>query len=328
MTITKDSYQFGIEPAHIIDTTNIRVTEGDVPTLADPQVYAYSLAKLVKTMLNSVLREAEENIPFPVELLPARNSLPTPIIAHTLADRSVLVPVRGGKPPEVVTAPAGSEITVEPIEQAIMVSHITKVWDHKTATGYTQGTLQQDAVNISESVVRTINAKMVETLESSKLLKTVTAPALSGTLTQKADAIMDALYENTESSFGSQVTDYGVIVHESHLKALSRLAAKQGFSGEDAIKDMLGTDLAYYNGEDRGVFMLAKGFTALSFGCFRHDGEHITVVLSRDGDSQSHSLEIFGKVFVVAEAATTIKMGEGVKPAVLPVVKRIKFTGE
>lgn len=68
-------------------------------------------------MLNGVLKDAQENIPFPVELLPTRNSLPTPIIAHTLADRSVVVPVRGGTAPAVVTAAAGSEITVEPIEK-------------------------------------------------------------------------------------------------------------------------------------------------------------------------------------------------------------------
>ncbi len=181
-------------------------------------------------------------------------------------------------------------------------------------------------MNICENVVRTINSKMVDVLESSKLLKTVELPVLTGSLTAKADTIMDALYENTESSFGSEVTDYGIIAHESHLKALSRLAAKQGFGGEDAIVDMLGTDIAYYNGEDRGVFMMAKRFTALSFGCFRHDGEHVTVVLSRDGDSQSHDLEILGKVFVVAEAATTIKMDTGPATAVLPVVKRLNFT--
>ncbi len=215
---------------------------------------------------------------------------------------------------------------VEPIEQAILISEQTKLWDAKSSTGFTQGTLQQDAMNICENVVRTINARMVDVLESSKLLKTVELPVLTGSLTAKADAIMDALYENTESSFGSEVSDYGIIAHESQLKALSRLAAKQGFSGEDAIVDMLGTDIAYYNGEDKGVFMLAKRLTALSFGCFRHDGENITVVLSRDGDSQSHDLEILGKVFVVAEAATTIKMGTGSAAAVLPVVKRLKFT--
>ncbi|EOT1670040.1 hypothetical protein ACNQFU_003961, partial [Escherichia coli] len=191
---------------------------------------------------------------------------------------------------------------------------------------FTQGTLQQDAMNICENVVRTINARMVDVLESSKLLKTVELPVLTGSLTAKADAIMDALYDNTEPSFGSEVSDYGIIAHESHIKALSRLAAKQGFGGEDAIVDMLGTDIAYYNCEDRGVFMMAKRFTALSFGCFRHDGANITVVLSRDGDSQSHSLEILGKVFVVAEAATTVKMGTGSATAVLPVVKRLKFT--
>lgn len=175
-------------------------------------------------------------------------------------------------------------------------------------------------------MVRTINSKMVDVLESSKLLKTVELPVLTGSLTAKADTIMDALYEYTESSFGSEVTDYGIIAHESHLKALSRLAAKQGFGGEDAIVDMLGTDIAYYNGADRGVFMMAKRFTALSFGCFRHDGENITVVLSRDGNTQSHDLEILGKVFVVAEAATTVKMGTGSAAAVLPVVKRLSFT--
>ncbi len=238
----------------------------------------------------------------------------------------MVVPVRGGKRPEVVTVPSGTEITVEPIEQAILVSHQTKLWDQKSSTGFTRGTLQQDALNICDNVVRTINSKMVDVLESSKLLKTVELPVLTGSLTAKADTIMDALYENTESSFGSEVTDYGIIAHESHLKALSRLAAKQGFGGEDAIVDMLGTDIAYYNGADRGVFMMAKRFTALSFGCFRHDGENITVVLSRDGNTQSHDLEILGKVFVVAEAATTVKMGTGSAAAVLPVVKRLSFT--
>ena len=220
------------------------------------------------------------------------------------------------------SGPDGTQTTLT----AILISEQTKLWDAKSSTGFTQGTLQQDAMNICENVVRTINARMVDVLESSKLLKTVELPVLTGSLTAKADAIMDALYENTESSFGSEVSDYGIIAHESQLKALSRLAAKQGFSGEDAIVDMLGTDIAYYNGEDKGVFMLAKRFTALSFGCFRHDGENITVVLSRDGDSQSHDLEILGKVFVVAEAATTIKMGTGSATAVLPVVKRLKFT--
>ncbi|END7441806.1 hypothetical protein ABMU06_003946, partial [Shigella flexneri] len=235
MTI-KDAFQFGIEPVRITDTDNIQVNEG-LPTNADPQVYALQLAKTVKAMLNGVLKDAQENIPFPVEVLPTRNSLPTPIIAHTLADRSVVVPVRGGKRPEVVTAPSGTEITVEPIEQAILVSHQTKLWDQKSSTGFTRGTLQQDALNICDNVVRTINSKMVDVLESSKLLKTVELPALTGSLTAKADAIMDALYENTESSFGSEVSDYGIIAHESHLKALSRLAAKQGFGGEDAIVD-------------------------------------------------------------------------------------------
>ncbi|EHA9474018.1 TPA: hypothetical protein OQV10_004275, partial [Shigella flexneri] len=171
MTI-KDAFQFGIEPVRITDTDNIQVNEG-LPTNADPQVYALQLAKTVKAMLNGVLKDAQENIPFPVEVLPTRNSLPTPIIAHTLADRSVVVPVRGGKRPEVVTAPSGTEITVEPIEQAILVSHQTKLWDQKSSTGFTRGTLQQDALNICDNVVRTINSKMVDVLESSKLLKTV-----------------------------------------------------------------------------------------------------------------------------------------------------------
>lgn len=164
MNMTKNAFQFGIEPVHITDNDNLQVNEG-LPTNADPQVYALQLAKTVKAMLNGVLKDAQDNIPFPVEVLPTRNSLPTPIIAHTLADRSVLVPVRGG-----------------------------------------------------------------------------------------------------------------------------------------------------------------KRFTALSFGCFRHDGENITVVLSRDGNTQSHDLEILGKVFVVAEAATTVKMGTGSAAAVLPVVKRLSFT--
>ncbi|EHF0899393.1 hypothetical protein CT338_004368, partial [Shigella flexneri] len=68
MTI-KDAFQFGIEPVRITDTDNIQVNEG-LPTNADPQVYALQLAKTVKAMLNGVLKDAQENIPFPVEVLP------------------------------------------------------------------------------------------------------------------------------------------------------------------------------------------------------------------------------------------------------------------
>ncbi|MDF3559642.1 hypothetical protein LAV75_21325, partial [Shigella flexneri] len=46
----------------------------------------------------------------------------------------------------------------------------------------------------------------------------------------------------------------------------------------------------------------------------------------QDSRGGSHDLEILGKVFVVAEAATTVKMGTGSATAVLPVVKRLKFT--
>ncbi|MEZ1310081.1 hypothetical protein QVM76_14645, partial [Escherichia coli] len=73
---------------------------------------------------------------------------------------------------------------------------------------------------------------------------------------------------------------------------------------------------------------LHRCYSPISFTVIRNDGENITVVLSRDGDSQSHDLEILGKVFVVAEAATTIKMGTGSATAVLPVVKRLSFTKE
>ena len=45
MTI-KDAFQFGIEPVRITDTDNIQINEG-LPTNADPQVYAFELAKLV-----------------------------------------------------------------------------------------------------------------------------------------------------------------------------------------------------------------------------------------------------------------------------------------
>ncbi len=42
MTMTKDAFQFGIEPVRITDTDNIQINEG-LPTNADPQVYALEL---------------------------------------------------------------------------------------------------------------------------------------------------------------------------------------------------------------------------------------------------------------------------------------------
>ncbi|MGD2947602.1 hypothetical protein ACP81Z_29070, partial [Escherichia coli] len=54
MNMTKNAFQFGIEPVHITDNDNLQVNEG-LPTNADPQVYALQLAKTVKAMLNGVL---------------------------------------------------------------------------------------------------------------------------------------------------------------------------------------------------------------------------------------------------------------------------------
>ncbi len=47
MTMTKDAFQFGIEPVRITDTDNIQVNEG-LPTNADPQVYALQLRIFMK----------------------------------------------------------------------------------------------------------------------------------------------------------------------------------------------------------------------------------------------------------------------------------------
>ena len=75
MTMTKDAFQFGIEPVRITDTDNLQINEG-LPTNADPQVYALELAKLVKTMLNGVLKDALNRPGFPGECFICELRLP------------------------------------------------------------------------------------------------------------------------------------------------------------------------------------------------------------------------------------------------------------
>ncbi|HDW3265988.1 TPA: hypothetical protein RMM65_002955 [Enterobacter ludwigii] len=93
-----------------------------------------------------------------------------------------------------------------------------------------------------------------------------------------------------------------------------------------SIEEMLGTDFCSYNGEDKGVFLMPKAFTGLSFAPPKVDGEWFTTILTRDTDRQAFVLEIIGKLYILNEATTEIKDGIRKDAAVLPVVTNITFT--
>ncbi|WP_329486605.1 hypothetical protein [Citrobacter freundii] len=293
-----------------------------------PVVYAKTLESSLRIGLNGIKSDVESvNSVFPVKFLPNRTDVPTPIVRHLFNDRGAVVATNGDwSKPKKAVAMAGSEIFVEPANKAILLSYSIPLYDFKVESGFTHATLIGDMNNIVDNILKDINAKVASQLADSKLVRKVDGGKLEGKLFDKGQDVLDAITQATDSALGANVEDYGLVIHEDLVKALASVARRSGFGGEDGIEEMLGTDFCSYNGEDKGVFLMPKAFTGLSFAPPKVDGEWFTTILTRDTDRQAFVLEVIGKLYILNEATTEIKDGIRKDAAVLPVVTNITFT--
>lgn len=293
-----------------------------------PAIYAKTLESTLRQGLNAIKNDTQSvNSVFPVEFLPNRTDVPTPIIRHLFNDRTVVTATSGDwTKPQKATAMAGSEIMTEPANKAILLSYSIPLYDFKVESGFTHATLVGDMTNIIDNILKDINSKVAGQLADSKLVRKVDGGKLEGKLFDKGQDILDAITEATDSALGSEVNEYGLVIHEDLVKALVSVARRSGFGGEDGLEEMLGTDYCSYNGEDKGVFLMPKAFTGLSFAPPKVDNEWFTTILTRDTDRQAFVLEVIAKMYILNEASTQIKDGVHKADAILPVVTNITFT--
>ncbi|MCH6965032.1 hypothetical protein ACNAT0_24840 [Escherichia coli] len=92
------------------------------------------------------------------------------------------------------------------------------------------------------------------------------------------------------------------------------------------ISELVGTAVAPYSGDDRGVIILPKKYAMLSFRSTR-SGDLVNVLVTRDANRAGYDVELVGALDVMATGTVKVKTGafDTEAAASYPLVHVLKF---
>lgn len=299
-------------------------------------VHDYVIA--LEAALDSTLNDGEfiagldEDV-FPCEQRPVA-TLPTPIQRETLVSRSVRFMSNGVYNPDKNASTAqisgGSAVMVAPVvadaeskETGILFSAITHVSDFAMMGGWTGAGLAATATDLVDQYLRSLTSNVVDALLDAPDLQSTAVGALSGKASVQADDILDTIAVNLPFHLGSSLTDYTLMVPEKYEATLNRAAQKAGMT---EISELVGTAVAPYSGDDRGVILLPKKYAMLSFRSTR-EGDLVKVTVTRVPNKAGYDVELIGAVDVMATGSVKVKTGtfDTEAAASYPLVHVLKF---
>lgn len=270
---------------------------------------------------------------FPCEQRPFA-TLPTPINRETLTDRTVRFLSNGvynpAKNAPTTKVKGGQTLMVNPViadkdakETGILCSAITHVSDFAMMGGWTGAGLMATAADMVDQYLRNMTSKVVDVLLDAPDLQSTKVGALSGKASAQADDILDAVAVNLPFYLGSSLTDYTLLVPEKYEAILNRAAQKAGMT---EISELVGTAVAPYSGDDRGVIILPKKYAMLSFRSTR-SGDLVNVLVTRDANRAGYDVELVGALDVMATGTVKVKAGafDTEAAASYPLVHVLKF---
>ncbi|MDG0292928.1 hypothetical protein MXT29_10620 [Klebsiella pneumoniae] len=270
---------------------------------------------------------------FPCEQRPFA-TLPTPIYRETLTDRTVRFLSNGvynpAKNAPTTKVKGGQTLMVNPViadkdakETGILCSAITHVSDFAMMGGWTGAGLMATATDMVDQYLRNMTSKVVDVLLDAPDLQSTKVGALSGKASAQADDILDAVAVNLPFYLGSSLTDYTLLVPEKYEAILNRAAQKAGMA---EISELVGTAVAPYSGDDRGVIILPKKYAMLSFRSTR-SGDLVNVLVTRDANRAGYDVELVGALDVMATGTVKVKTGafDTEAAASYPLVHVLKF---
>ena len=280
----------------------------------DPAVYAQAMYEAADEYLNGDEWREAMDMAFPSEVRPFRSQPTAPQIA-LMDDRSVTFDPRetyDGRKVDKGEAKAGSLVAMESPDVGILVSGRVSIFDHTVQFGFTERSMEQTAEKLLNDLELNTAAKIAESLEGQPStvafrigLQEATEGFSSRTATMQAEAILDAIAASLDTSWGRDISEFGVLVPVRLRPILNRAAQR---AGAGSIDDLVGTRVQVYSGPDRGIFLAPKGFALLSF---REDqnGDPWKVELTRNSATQSWDLEISAVLDVMATAMVELKLG-------------------
>lgn len=290
----------------------------------DPLVYAQAMYEAADEHLNGTEWRENMNTAFPSEVRPF-GSVPTAPQVALMADRSVIFDPRktyDGRTVAKGSAVAGSLVSMEAPEVGILASARVSIFDHHIQFGFTEQSMEQTADKVLSDLELSMAGKIAESLEGQPSVSTTYVGALSGSPAAQAEDLLDLLAVHLDTSWGRDISEFGVLVPVALRPTLNRAAQRAGL--ED-IDELVGTRVQVYSGTDRGIFLVPKAFALLSF---REDqyGDVWRIELTRNASTQSWDLEVSAVVDVMATAMVEAKL-EGsdweTTPVALPIIKQL-----
>jgi hypothetical protein len=307
---------------------NVGLVRNAELTGSDPSVYVEVLADGLDDYLNSAEWYAAAMEASPCEIRP-NGAAPTPQALAILEDRSVEFDPRKTYAGETVNkgaVVAGQMLFTEPCKNAVAISHRVTILDHTIQAGFTEAAIQAAGGHMLLDIERTAAGHVAKILSEAgnEAVREFEVDKLTGKPMDQAEDLIDILATHLDTAVGASISDYSIMVHTSLVAVLERAAQR---AGRDDIEDLLGSLVQEYSGPNRGVFLLPKAFTSLSYRTGR-DGKVWNIVTTRNPGAQAWDLEIMAVVDVVAQGLVKAKVGgKGLETvdAAYPLITQIKF---
>jgi hypothetical protein len=129
---------------------------------------------------------------------------------------------------------------------------------------------------------------------------------------------------NINQTVGTSLEDFVVLLPVSLVAVLERAAQR---AGKGSLQDLIGASVQPYSGPDKGLFLLPKLFTSLSYREDRN-GDIWRIEATRNGNNLCWDLEIMTTVDIVANGKVRVKLtadGLQTEAVAFPMITNITF---
>lgn len=316
----------GFEQVNMASVDALRDSQGttgvmNVMTNVDASVFAQAFAENLYDSTNDDDFIDNLNEHLNAEVLPYQ-AQPTPIQLALLADNSVRFNptnryANSDKPTTKVKF--GQMVNVEKATEAVNFSHSVELYDFNMLTaGFTSQSMERTVNNALVDLAASMTSGAVSMLVDGKLTSKIEVDKPKGKPSEQADDILDLLALNMPAAYGSELNEYTLLIPRALSAILDRARQNKGY--ED-LEELLGCSTMEYSGEDRGLFLLPRRFTALAFRTHT-SGALFPVSLIRNPNKQAWVIEIRGCMELIASA--TAKDAEGVEVK-LPLITQLAW---
>ncbi|PMU12478.1 MULTISPECIES: hypothetical protein [unclassified Pseudomonas] len=310
---------------------SIRFNTADVrsETLAstDVSIYVRALVAAAEDYLNGDEWREEAAERTPCEFRPAGSDATGQQII-TMADRTVTFDPRKNWDNQTITKGevlAGSVIFTEPTDTALVISHRATILDHNLMAGFTEGSLAQTADKMLRDIELSAAGKIAAILSTAPSTESVSTTKPTGKPVEIAEDLIDILTMHINQTVGTSLGDFVVLLPVSLVAVLERAAQRAGVADIEAL---IGTSVQPYAGTDRGLFLLPKMFTSLSYR-ERSNGDVWKIEATRNGAHQCWDVEIMAVVDIVANGKVRVKLtadGLQTEAVAFPMITHIELT--